>query len=44
MGLIRTPYRGVLALQAVDRRALEPRLPPPHLFYNLMVAARRPRG
>ncbi len=31
------------ALQAVDRRLLEPRLPP-HLFYNLMLAARKPGG
>jgi ubiquinone/menaquinone biosynthesis C-methylase UbiE len=34
-------YRGYLALQAVDRRVLEPRLAP-HLFYNLMLAARKP--
>ena len=34
-------YRGYLALQAVDRRLLEPRLAP-HLFYNLMLAARKP--
>jgi ubiquinone/menaquinone biosynthesis C-methylase UbiE len=40
-GWIQYAYRGYLALQAVDRRALEPRLPP-HLFYNLMLAARKP--
>ena len=34
-------YRGYIALQAVDRRVLEPRLAP-HLFYNLMLAARKP--
>jgi ubiquinone/menaquinone biosynthesis C-methylase UbiE len=34
-------YRGYLALQAVDRKLLEPRLAP-HLFYNLMLAARKP--
>ena len=34
-------YRGYLALQAVDRALLEPRLAP-HLFYNLMLAARKP--
>jgi hypothetical protein len=28
-------------LQKVDRSVLEPRLPP-QLFYNLMLAARRP--
>jgi ubiquinone/menaquinone biosynthesis C-methylase UbiE len=39
-GWIQYAYRGYLALQAVDRRALEPRLPP-HLFYNLMLAARK---
>jgi len=33
-------YRGYLALQAVDRRLLEGRLPPA-IFYNLMIAARR---
>jgi ubiquinone/menaquinone biosynthesis C-methylase UbiE len=41
-GWIQYAYRGYLVLQAVDRRALEPRLPP-HLFYNLMLAARKPR-
>ena len=35
-------YRGYLALQQVDRRLLEGRLPP-EVFYNLMIAARRPR-
>jgi SAM-dependent methyltransferase len=34
-------YRGYLALQHVDRVLLEPRLPPA-IFYNLIVAARRP--
>jgi ubiquinone/menaquinone biosynthesis C-methylase UbiE len=38
---IQYAYRGYVALQAVDRRLLEPRLPP-HLFYNLMLAARKP--
>jgi SAM-dependent methyltransferase len=42
-GWIQYAYRGYLFLQAVDRRALEPRMPP-HLFYNLMLAARRPRS
>jgi SAM-dependent methyltransferase len=40
-GWIRYAYHGYLVLQRVDRRLLEPRLPP-HLFYNLMLAARRP--
>jgi len=40
-GWIMYAYRGYLALQAVDRRLLEPRLAP-HLFYNLMLAARKP--
>ena len=35
-------FRGYLALQEVDRRLLEPRLPPA-VFYNLIVSARRPR-
>jgi hypothetical protein len=35
-------YRGYLLLQQVDRRLLEGRLPPA-IFYNLMVAAQRPR-
>jgi ubiquinone/menaquinone biosynthesis C-methylase UbiE len=39
-GWIQYAYRGYIALQAVDRRVLEPRLPP-HLFYNLMLAARK---
>jgi ubiquinone/menaquinone biosynthesis C-methylase UbiE len=34
-------YRGYLACQAADRALLEGRLPPA-IFYNLMVAARRP--
>jgi hypothetical protein len=34
-------YRGYLLLQAVDRWLLEPRLPA-SVFYNLMVAARKP--
>ena len=34
-------HRGYLALQAVDRSLLEPRLPPA-LFYNLLVSARAP--
>jgi len=34
-------YRGYLALQQVDRRLLEPRLPAA-IFYNLMLAARKP--
>jgi SAM-dependent methyltransferase len=34
-------FRGYLALQALDRRLLEPRLPAA-IFYNLMLAARRP--
>jgi ubiquinone/menaquinone biosynthesis C-methylase UbiE len=38
---IRYAYHGYLLLQTVDRRVLEPRLPP-HLFYNLMLAACRP--
>jgi SAM-dependent methyltransferase len=41
MPWIQYAYRGYLLLQAVDRRMLEPRLPP-QLFYNLMLAARRP--
>jgi ubiquinone/menaquinone biosynthesis C-methylase UbiE len=40
-GWIMYAYRGYLALQAVDRTLLEPRLAP-HLFYNLMLAARKP--
>jgi ubiquinone/menaquinone biosynthesis C-methylase UbiE len=34
-------YRGYLLLQGLDRRLLEPRLPAA-IFYNLMVAARKP--
>jgi ubiquinone/menaquinone biosynthesis C-methylase UbiE len=33
-------YRGYLALQELDRRLLERRLPPA-IFYNLMIAARK---
>jgi SAM-dependent methyltransferase len=33
-------FRGYLVLQEVDRRLLEPRLPPA-IFYNLMLSARR---
>jgi ubiquinone/menaquinone biosynthesis C-methylase UbiE len=40
-GWFQYAYRGYLALQAVDRRVLEPHLAP-HLFYNLMLAARKP--
>jgi ubiquinone/menaquinone biosynthesis C-methylase UbiE len=38
---IQYAYRGYLLLQRVDRRLLEPHLPP-RIFYNLMLAARRP--
>ena len=34
-------YRGYLALQAIDRSVLEPRLPPA-IFYNLLLSARAP--
>ncbi len=34
-------FRGYLALQRLDRRLLEPRLPA-RIFYNLMLTARRP--
>jgi ubiquinone/menaquinone biosynthesis C-methylase UbiE len=34
-------YRGYLALQALDRTLLEPRLPPA-IFYNLLMSARKP--
>jgi len=34
-------FRGYLALQKLDSRLLEPRLPPA-IFYNLMLSARRP--
>ena len=36
-------YRGYLLFQALDRRLLEARLPPA-VFYNLMIAARKPHG
>jgi SAM-dependent methyltransferase len=36
-------FRGYLALQEVDRRLLEPRLPP-QIFYNLMLGARAPQA
>ena len=39
-GVLGTGLCVFIALQAVDRRVLEPRLPP-HLFYNLMLAARK---
>ncbi len=35
-------YRGYLMLQGLDRRLLETRLPPA-IFYNLLIAARKPR-
>jgi hypothetical protein len=38
---IQYAYRGYLLLQQVDRRLLEPRLPPAG-FYNLMLTARAP--
>jgi SAM-dependent methyltransferase len=34
-------FRGYLLLQRLDRALLEPRLPP-QVFYNLMIAARKP--
>ena len=40
-GWIQYAYRGYIALQRVDRAVLEPRLPP-RIFYNLMLAARKP--
>jgi len=40
-GWIQYAYRGYILLQRVDRALLEPRLPP-RLFYNLMLAARKP--
>jgi ubiquinone/menaquinone biosynthesis C-methylase UbiE len=43
MPWIQYAYRGYIALQALDRRLLEPRLPP-EIFYNLMLAARKPGG
>jgi SAM-dependent methyltransferase len=36
-------FRGYLLLQRVDEQLLEPRLPPA-IFYNLLLAARRPPG
>ncbi len=42
-GWFQYAYRGYLGLQTVDRKLLEPHLPP-HLFYNLMLAARKPGG
>jgi ubiquinone/menaquinone biosynthesis C-methylase UbiE len=41
-GWIQYAYRGYIALQRVDRALLEPRLPP-RIFYNLMLAARKPQ-
>jgi SAM-dependent methyltransferase len=41
MPWIQYAYRGYLLLQRVDRRLLERHLPP-QLFYNLMLAARKP--
>jgi ubiquinone/menaquinone biosynthesis C-methylase UbiE len=40
-GWIQYAYRGYILLQRVDRVLLEPRLPP-RIFYNLMLAARKP--
>ena len=40
-GWIKYAYRGYILLQRVDRALLEPRLPP-RIFYNLMLAARKP--
>jgi ubiquinone/menaquinone biosynthesis C-methylase UbiE len=40
-GWIQYAYRGYLLLQRVDRTLLEPHLPP-RIFYNLMLAARKP--
>lgn len=40
-GWIQYAYRGYILLQRVDRTLLEPRLPP-QIFYNLMLAARKP--
>ena len=34
-------YRGYLALQELDRRLLEPRLPAA-IFYNLLISATKP--
>jgi ubiquinone/menaquinone biosynthesis C-methylase UbiE len=38
----RFAFRSYLALQRLDNQVLEPHLPP-ELFYNLLVAARRPK-
>jgi len=40
-GWIKYAYNGYILLQRVDRALLEPRLPP-RIFYNLMLAARKP--
>jgi ubiquinone/menaquinone biosynthesis C-methylase UbiE len=40
-GWIKYAYNGYIWLQKVDRAVLEPRLPP-RIFYNLMLAARKP--
>jgi ubiquinone/menaquinone biosynthesis C-methylase UbiE len=40
-GWIKYAYKGYILLQRVDRRLLEPRLPA-RIFYNLMLAARKP--
>src|SRR3954469_21629283 len=40
-GWINYAYHGYIWLQKVDRAVLEPRLPP-RIFYNLMLAARKP--
>jgi ubiquinone/menaquinone biosynthesis C-methylase UbiE len=40
-GWIQYAYRGYILLQRMDRRLLEPRLPP-RIFYNLMLTARKP--
>jgi ubiquinone/menaquinone biosynthesis C-methylase UbiE len=40
-GWIQYAFRGYILLQRVDRALLEPRLPP-RIFYNLMLAARKP--
>jgi ubiquinone/menaquinone biosynthesis C-methylase UbiE len=41
MAWIRYAYHGYLQLQKLDTRVLEPHLPPA-IFYNLMIAARKP--
>ena len=43
MPWIHYAHRGYLLLQGVDRKLLEGRLPP-QLFYNLMLAATKPRS